>query len=145
MSKAPVDASSPPPPLAARGCAPTTNAHLRARIAELVDLAAKNDIDAFVAKFIPRDLEGSEDAAYFLESLKTDAERWTLLAREVARVDAGGPEVRVISGDQITKCEFRFEMPGEIERGSACVIDREVEFANYAAPGDAAEDWRAVG
>ena len=102
----------PPPPLVARGAAPTTNADLRARLAELVTLAASNDIDGLVAKFIPRDLERGEDEKHFLDSLKRDVERWRLLCEEIALVDAGGARVRVISGDEITRCEFRFEMPG---------------------------------
>ena len=130
----------PPPPLVARGAAPTTNADLRARLAELVTLAASNDIDGFVAKFIPRDLARGEDEKHFLDSLKRDVERWRLLCEEIALVDAGGARVRVISGDEITRCEFRFEMPGERE----CVIDREVEFVNYASEGERA-DWRAAG
>ena len=135
--------SHSPPPLVARGAAPTTNADLRARLAELVTFAAANDIDGFVAKVIPRDLEGGDDEAHFRQSLKDDDARWRLLGEEIARVDAGGANVKAISGDHVTRCEFRFEMPGEIDR-MGCAIDREVEFMNYAAPGEDA-DWRATG
>jgi len=120
--------------------APTTNDHLRARIAELVDLTLANDIDGFVDKFIPRDLS-SDDREYFLSALKTDRERWTMLKLELATIDAGANDARVSAGDQKRTCEFRFQMPG----ATTVAIDREVEFANYALEGDAAEDWRAVG
>jgi len=140
---------TPPPPspprtgVVARGAAPTTNADLRARLAELTTLALRDDIDGFVAKFIPRDLEGSDDAAHFLASLKTRGERWAMVREEIALIDAG--RCVVISGDHVTTCAFRFDMPGfESERGGACVIDREVEFMNYAEDGERA-DWRAVG
>jgi len=134
---------SPPRVVVARGAAPTTNADLRARLAELTTLALRDDIDGFVAKFIPRDLEGSDDAAHFLASLKTRGERWAMVREEIALIDAG--RCVVISGDHVTTCAFRFDMPGfESERGGACVIDREVEFMNYAEDGERA-DWRAVG
>ena len=80
--------AAPPNPAAAACNAPTKNAALRERIAELVLLGRVNDIDGFVAKFVPRDCD-DEDVSEFSKSLHEDAERWALLRSEIERVDAG--------------------------------------------------------
>ena len=123
-----------------RGRAPTTNDALRARIAELVVLARGGDVKAFVDRFIPRDID-ADDAEAFEKSLRDDAERLELLARELELVDAGEPVCRACGGDGVTRVSFRFEMPNE---GSAVTIDREVTFVDHARDGEAS-DWRAEG
>lgn len=130
------------PPL---GRAPTTNEALRARIAELVALAREGDVTAFVEKFIPRDID-AEDAEAFEQSLREDAERFSLLRRELELVDAGEPGCRACGGDGVKRVIFRFEMPSdgtELER-SGVTIDREVAFVDYAEAGEPS-DWRAEG
>lgn len=138
--------AAPPNTAAAAACnAPTKNAALRERIAELVLLGRANDIDGFVAKFVPRDCD-DEDVSEFSKSLHEDAERWALLRSEIERVDAGAPGARLIAGDEVKRAEFRFEMP-RVEGGeddTEFTIDREVAFVDYAADGEPA-DWRAEG
>jgi len=138
--------AAPPNTAAAAACnAPTKNAALRERIAELVLLGRANDIDGFVAKFVPRDCD-DEDVSEFSKSLHEDAERWALLRSEIERVDAGAPGARLIAGNEVERAEFRFEMP-RVEGGeddTEFTIDREVAFVNYAADGEPA-DWRAEG
>ena len=51
--------------------APTKDARLRARIAELAALGRANDVDGFVAKFVPKDCE-VEDVVEFTRSLRED-------------------------------------------------------------------------
>ena len=135
--------AAPPNPAACN--APTKNAALRERIAELVLLGRVNDIDGFVAKFVPRDCD-DEDVSEFSKSLHEDAERWALLRSEIERVDAGAPGARLIAGDEVKRAEFRFEMPRAKggEDDSEFTIDREVAFVDYAAAGEPA-DWRAEG
>ena len=137
--------AAPPNPAAAACNAPTKNAALRERIAELVLLGRVNDIDGFVAKFAPRDCD-DEDVSEFSKSLHEDAERWALLRSEIERVDAGAPGARLIAGDEVKRAEFRFEMPRAEggEDDSEFTIDREVAFVDYAAAGEPA-DWRAEG
>jgi hypothetical protein len=128
------------PPAAASTGAPTKNEALRARIAELVELGRGENIDGFVEKFIPRDID-REDADYFRASLKEDATRWQMLKAELERIHAG-EGVRLIGGDEIKRAEFRFSMPGE--DGRDFQIDREVVFIDCAAQGESS-DWRADG
>jgi hypothetical protein len=135
------DAMEQPPAAASTTGAPTKNEALRARIAELVELGRGENIDGFVEKFIPRDID-REDADYFRASLKEDASRWRMLKAELERIHAG-QGVRLIGGDEIKRAEFRFSMPGE--DGRDFQIDREVVFIDCAAPGESQSDWRADG
>jgi hypothetical protein len=123
--------------------APTKNARLRARIAELAALGRANDVDGFVAKFVPKDCE-AEDVVEFTKSLREDGERWALLRREIDVINAGAPCARLIAGDEIKRAEFRFEMPRPGGEADGVVIDREVAFVDYAAEGEPS-DWRAEG
>ena len=123
--------------------APTRDARLRARIAELAALGRANDVDGFVAKFVPKDCE-VEDAVEFARSLREDGERWALLRREIDVINAGAPRARLIAGDEIKRAEFRFEMPRRDGEDVGVVISREVAFVNYAEDGEPS-DWRAEG
>jgi|MDSX01.1.fsa_nt_gb hypothetical protein len=121
--------------------APTKDARLRARIAELAALGRANDVDGFVAKFVPKDCE-VEDVVEFTRSLREDGERWELLRSEIDAINAGAPRARLIAGDEMKRAEFRFEMPRR--DGEDLVINREVAFVNYAEDGEPS-DWRAEG
>ena len=82
--------------------------------------------------FVPHDLN-QEDTDYFAGELEGDETRWKQLAQEVQLI-ADGSEVLKIIGDQETRAEFRYLMPGQ-----SLNIQREVVF--YCENGD----WRAEG
>ena len=116
----------------AGGGARTVNPELQKRLDLLAELSRRGDIRGFVRVFVPHDLN-QEDTDYFAGELEGDETRWKQLAQEVQLI-ADGSKVLNIIGDQETRAEFRYLMPGQ-----SLNIQREVVF--YCENGD----WRAEG
>jgi hypothetical protein len=116
----------------AGGGARTVNPELQKRLDLLAELSRRGDVRGFVRVFVPHDLN-QEDTDYFAGELEGDDTRWKQLAQEVQLI-ADGSEVLKIIGDQETRAEFRYLMPGQ-----SLNIQREVVF--YCENGD----WRAEG
>ena len=112
----------------------TRSAALQAKLELLSARHAAGDVRGFCAAFLPRDLTPAE-AAEFTAELGADAERWASLGAEVAAL-AQGLGVKRVVGDQVSRAEFRYLMPG---RKPGVTINREVVFVCVEG------DWRAEG
>ena len=112
----------------------TSIPELQAYLEELVALIDAGDKAAFVEKFVPLDLVGSEDAAAYLETLNSDDMQWTHLAADIKAI-VDGANVTSITGtkEEGVVCFF-FEHP----MMEGC--DREVAFTVNGSG-----VWRAEG
>ena len=120
-------------PRGAGGGVVPRNEALRRKLELLAAHASAGRLRDFCAAFLPLDLS-AEEASDFVAGLETDTQRWTQIAAEVTAL-ATGDGVRRVIGDQRTRAEFRFSMPGRT------YINREVVFV--CAEGT--NDWRAEG
>ena len=120
-------------PRGAGGGVVPRNEALRRKLELLAAHAAAGRLRDFCAAFLPLDLSAGE-ASEFVAGLEADTERWRQIASEVTAL-ALGDGVRHVIGDQLTRAEFRFSMPGR------AYINREVVFV--CAEGN--QDWRAEG
>lgn len=112
----------------------STNAALRSRLDDLARYAAANDVDAFLAVFVPIDLSAADTALYKAQLANNGGAEWANLVVEINAMREGALVV-AIGGDQRTEALFTFTHPLE----PAC--EREVRFV--CAPGS--DDWRADG
>tara|TARA_B110000208_G_scaffold118598_1_gene145112 strand:+ start:21 stop:680 length:660 start_codon:yes stop_codon:yes gene_type:complete len=97
----------------------STNAHLRTRLDDLSRLAAANDVDGFLAIFVPLDIVAADVAAYKVQLGANGGSEWANLILEINAMREGGL-VTAIEGNQVTEALYKFTHPLE----AAC--EREV-------------------
>jgi len=109
---------------------------LQAKLDALAALGAADDVDAFVAAFVPLDLTADEAAGY-AGSLKAAPSEWAELVGEVTAL-ARGDGVTAIEGEEdgAGPVTFFFLPPGA---GHDSNVDRAVVFTCDGG------DWRAEG